>query len=92
MGFPVFSHAIHAKGTLKATLGSVNIPVVCAGALVHPGDVVVPAHWAQQVADAAEARGNLEGDKRAQFAAGVLRLDTYSMRGKLAEAGLRYVD
>ena len=101
MGFPVWSKGVSAKGTIKATLGSVNIPVLCAGALVNAGDaviadddgvVIVPAADVARVAAIAQQREDLEGEKRAKLASGVLGLDMYNMRGPLQQAGLTYID
>jgi len=101
MGFHVWSRAVHAQGTIKETLGSVNIPVICAGQLINPGDVVladddgvviVRRDELPAVIEASRKRADLEEQKRLRLAAGELGLDIYSMRARLQEKGLKYYD
>jgi len=101
MRFPVWSRYVSAQGTVKETLGSVNVPIVCAGMLVHPGDLVVAdddgvcvvaREQAQDVLDKSTARDRKEAAVRARLKAGELGLDLYDMRGRLAEKGLEYRD
>lgn len=101
MRFPIWSRAISARGTVKATLGDVNLPVVCAGALVHPGDivvadddgvVVVPLAHAEHICGLAQARSEKEAQSRLRYARGGLSLDASNMRPALAAANLVYVE
>lgn len=101
MGFPVWSRAVSAQGTIKETLGSVNLPIICGGQLVNPGDVVVAdddgvvvvrRDEVMQVLEATRRRADLEEQKALRLASGELGLDIYNMRPRLADKGLRYID